>query len=137
MKIQEYRELKEQLGHEPTPQEEREYEVNQIMQIKKYANHLMYSDIDPYEVIKTISPICVEVRAMKTTQISHPKEFYPGGFVGHFADNRGGQDYTYESDENGQVFRIRFSRAKGQWFDRNNGRYGMSEAPYKFYDYNF
>lgn len=117
--------------------EQQDKETAERKEIKKFANHHMYTDVDPYEVIRTISPICVEIREMKTTQTSFPKEFYPGGFIGNFADNRGGQDYTYESDETNPTKRIRFSRAKGNWFDANNGRFHMSDAPYKFYDYNF
>jgi hypothetical protein len=108
---------------------------NQI--IKKYANHCMYTDVDPYEVVRTISPICVEVRAMSTKQIAFPKEFYPGGFVGHFADNRGGQKYEYSSNPDAPVFRIRWSNRKRQWQTASGMRFSMSDNPYKFYDYNF
>ena len=106
-------------------------------EIKKYANHAMYTDVNPYEVVRTISPICVEVRAMRTEQISVPKDFHPGGFVGHFADNRSGQKYNYFSDETAPVFRIRWSERKRQWQSPSKCRFVMSDAPYKFYDYNF
>lgn len=96
----------------------------------------MYSDIDPYEVVRIISPICVEIRAMKTVQIESPKDFHPGGFVGHYADNRDGQKYEYFSDPDSPVMRIRFSK-RGFWASGRYGRFSMSDAPYKFYDYNF
>ena len=111
--------------------------MNEKQVIKKYANHAMYTDVNPYEVVKTISPICVEVRAMRTEQISAPKEFHPGGFVGHFSDNRSGQKYNYFSDESSPVFRIRWSERKRQWQTPSGMRFVMSDNPHKFYDYNF
>lgn len=137
MTTEEYSKLKESLGHTPTWEEEREAEDKKLKEIKKYANHCMYTDVNPYEVVRIISPICVEVRAMSTKQIEFPKQFYPGGFVGHFADNRGGQKYEYSSDPDAPVFRIRWSRRNRQWQRGKYMRFAMSDAPYKFYDYNF
>jgi hypothetical protein len=117
--------------------EVREMEDNKLMEIKKYANFCGYTDVDPYEVVRTISPICVEVRAMSTKQIEFPKQFYPGGFVGHFADNRGGQKYEYTSNPDAPVFRIRWSRSNRHWQTASKMRFAMSDNPYKFYDYNF
>lgn len=137
MTAEEYNKLKESLGHTPTREEEREAEDKKLMEIKKYANHCMYTDVNPYEVVRIISPICVEVRAMSTKQIEFPKVFYPGGFVGHFADNRSGQKYEYSSDPDASVFRIRWSRRNRQWQRGKHMRFAMSDTPYKFYDYNF
>lgn len=50
-----------------------------------YANHIGYSDVNPYEVVKVISEKCLEVRAMDATR-ANPKNklgFAQGGFVGH------------------------------------------------------
>ena len=58
----------------------------------------MYTDVQPYEVVKVISDITVEVRPMKTKQTKFPQQFSPGGFVGHYHDNRSGQEYEYISD---------------------------------------
>jgi len=117
-------------------QAEREQETLELMKIQKYANHYMYSDVHPFEVVKTISPICVEIRRMNTVQTKFPRQFTPGGFVGHFADNYGGQEYEYNSDPEAPVMRIRWSRAKRQWQGRG-GRFIMEDHPNKFYDYNF
>ncbi len=137
MTIGEQIEFEEQLGRKATQQEIRDEETRRIKEIKQYANRSGYTDVEPYEVVRTVSEICVEVRAMKTKQTQHPKDFHAGGFVGHYADNRSGQDYEYSSDENNPVFRIRWSKAKRQWQDKGGSRYHMAEKPYKFYDYNF
>lgn len=135
MKISDFRQLKEKLGRTPTWEEENQFEINERRQIKKYANHLMYTDVDPYEVIRVISPLTVEVREMKTNQIRFPQEFHPGGFSGHYSDNKGGQEYEYISDPEAPVIRIRFSK-KGIW-NYKGMRFLMADHPYKFYDYNF
>ena len=137
MTIDELVKFEKTLGRIATREERREEETRRIKEIKKYANHYMYTDINPFEVVRTVSPICVEVRQMKTIQTKKPSDFYPGGFTGHYADNRQGQDYEYSSDEEAPVFRIRWSRANRQWQRGKNMRFIMDERPYKFYDYNF
>lgn len=129
--------LETKLGHRPSQQEIRDEETRQLMEIKAYANLSGYTDVTPYEVVKVVSDICVEVRAMKTVQTKFPKDFHAGGFVGHYADNRGGQEYEYSSDEENEVFRIRWSRANRQWQKGKYMRFRMADKPYKFYDYNF
>jgi len=107
------------------------------MEIKKFANLCLWTDIQPYEVIRTISPICVEVRAMNTTQIEHPKEVHVGGFSAHVSDNRSGQKYSYQSDETQPIIRLRFSRSKGVWRSNSGNKFVMNDSPVKFHDYNF
>ena len=47
----------------------------------KYANHIGYSDIDPYEVIRVISDKTLEIREMKCERDESVKmEFVVGGF---------------------------------------------------------
>ena len=101
------------------------------MKIRKYCNRHLYTDIDPFEVVRVISPKCVEIRMMDAKQTVFPTDFHPGGFSGHYADNRN-QEYEYTSDMNSGVIRIRLG--KNGW---GNGRYIMSDQPVKFYDYNF
>ena len=50
-----------------------------------YANHIGYSDVNPYEVVKVISEKCLEVRAMDATRANPENKlgFVAGGFVGH------------------------------------------------------
>jgi len=124
------------LGCRVTQQEIRDEETRKLMEIKSYANNHGYTDVNPFEVIRTISPTCVEVRAMRTVQTKFPKDFHAGGFAGNFSDNYDGQDYDYFSDPEAPVFKIRWSRAKRQW-QSSYGRVFMSDKPYKHYDYNF
>ena len=47
----------------------------------KYAMHMAYSDVNPYEVIKVVSDKCIEIREMKAQlNPSYKPQFIPGGF---------------------------------------------------------
>ncbi len=107
----------------------------------KYANHIMYTDIEPFEVIRQISETCVEIRAMKSTELHDFAElgFQAGGFLGHCSAQHK-QRWDIQSDPNGYVTRIRLSKAKGKagrWFDAHGNRYALSDTPQRVYDYNF
>lgn len=136
MTIGEISDFEEKLGRKATQIEIWDEQTRRLMEIKPFANNHGYSDVHPYEVIRTVSPICVEVRAMRTVQTKFPKDFKAGGFVGHYADNREGQEYDYFQDEEQPIIRIRWSKAKRQW-QGSHGRFYMSDRPYKHYDYNF
>jgi hypothetical protein len=99
--------------------------------IRPFCNEYGWSDVDPYEVVRIISPNCVEIREMATEQILFPKEFHVGGFAAHCADNYN-QAYKYTSDPSRPIIRIR--KGKKGW---GNGKFRMSDGPKKFYDYNF
>lgn len=111
-------------------------QIHKKQEIKKYANMSLWTDVEPYEVVKVVSEKCVEVRKMKAEMIQAPKDFHSGGFVGHFADNRD-QKYTYSSDEDAPIVRIRWSQAKLTWRSASGNRFSMSDEPYKLYDFNF
>jgi len=103
-------------------------------EIKKYCNLIGYTDVEPYEVVKVISPITVEIRLMDTKQIKFPQAFTPGGFVGHYADNHA-QEYEYTSNPENGVLRVRLCK-DGYWKYKSI-KFRMADAPHKFYDYNF
>lgn len=47
----------------------------------KYANHLGYSDVNPYEVVRVISDKTIEIREMNAERDDSVKmEFVVGGF---------------------------------------------------------
>lgn len=101
--------------------------------IRKYANLHLHTDVQPYEVVRVVSEKCVEVRPMETKQIEFPKEFHVGGFSAHCSDQHR-QKYEYFSNENAPVMKIR--KTKKGW-RLGSMKFRMSNAPIKFYDYNF
>ncbi len=103
----------------------------------KYANECLYTDVNPFEIVKKISDLTYEIRQMKCERDpSFKPEVLVGGFSGHTV-NQNDQKWFITSDETRPVFRIRYSRAKGDFFSKHGGRFSMTAEPVKFYDYNF
>lgn len=100
---------------------------------KKYANKHGYSDVDPYEIVKINTERKMTIRYMNAELVQAPT-FQVGGFSAHA--NNYAQKWEITSDETAPEFAIRLNK-KGEWKDKHGGRYVISEAPSKFYDYNF
>jgi len=100
-----------------------------------YANHIGYSDVTPYEIIRAVSGKTLEIRRMSAERDPAFKpEFVPGGFSAH-CTNQIAQAWIVSSDPTASVIRIR--KGKLGWKDANGGRYQLAEKPVRFYDYNF
>jgi hypothetical protein len=100
----------------------------------KFANQRGYSDVTPYEIIRVISEITIEIREMSAVKNDAVKtNFVVGGFSA-ISDNA--QDWIISPDETNPVIRIRASKSKG-WADKHGHRYTLCDKPVKFYDYNF
>ncbi len=100
-----------------------------------YANHYGYSDVNPYEIIRRISDKTIEIREMKAERdLEWKPEFVSGGFCGTVV-NQNEQRWIISSDESAKPVRIRLG--KNGWKDSYGNRYGLSDKPVKFYDYNF
>jgi hypothetical protein len=101
----------------------------------KYANHIGYSDVTPYEVVRVISDKTIEVREMDAKlDDSVNLQFHVGGFSAH-CSNQHEQKWFITSNENNPIVRIRMNKAG--WKDNAGRRFKLSEKPIKFYDYNF
>jgi hypothetical protein len=102
----------------------------------KYANHIGYSDVNPFEIVRKISEKTIEIREMKATRDTQwAPEFHVGGFSAH-CSNQASQRWIISSDETANILRIRLSKNRG-WQDKFGRRFSLAEAPRKFYDYNF
>ena len=100
-----------------------------------FANHIGYSDVTPYEIIRVVSPRCIEVREMDAKLADGQKpEIIPGGFSGHCTNQRE-LKYDITSNESNRVVRLRFGK-KG-WKAATGERFAVDAAPIRFYDYNF
>ena len=101
----------------------------------QYANHIAYSDVNPFEVVRTVSGKTIEVREMSATEDDSVKmDFHVGGFSAHCSNQRQ-QKWFITSDETAQVIRIRLG--KDGWKDKHGRRFKLNDQPVKFYDYNF
>ena len=64
-----------------------------------FANHIGYSDVNPYEIVRRVSDRTIEIREMNAER-SNPAEdmgFQPVGFVCHFRDQHK-QEWTITSN---------------------------------------
>ena len=107
--------------------------------IQAFANHAMYSDVQPYEVIEKRTENKVIIRSMKAEHKDNWKpEMVAGGFS-FICLNNDDQRRAWEitPDEEGHIKTIRWSKSKCRWQDADGNRFFMSEEPVKKYDYNF
>ena len=104
--------------------------------MNKFANHYGYSDVNPYEVVKVVSDKTIEVREMDAERDDSVKmEFHVGGFSAH-CSNQHDQKWFIKSNDTNPVVRIRLSKS-GVWKDKYGRKFGLSDQPVRFYDYNF
>ena len=88
----------------------------------KYANHIGYSDINPYEVVKVISDKTLEVREMDAKLAEGEKpQFIVGGFAGHCVNQRE-LKYDISSNDSNPVVRIRL-RKNGYFYSNTGERF--------------
>lgn len=100
-----------------------------------YANLMMYTDIRPFEIIRRVSELTLEIREMNAViDNSFQPEFDSGGFAGHCI-NQSEQRYSYSSDLDAPVIRARLR--KDGFFWSKLGMHRLSSQPIKFYVYNF
>ena len=101
----------------------------------QYANHIGYSDVNPFEIVRKISEKTIEIRAMNADRDSSWKpDFVAGGFCGTVVNQRD-QRWIISSNPDSPIVRIRLG--KFGWKDASGRRYQLSNEPVKFYDYNF
>lgn len=101
-----------------------------------YANHIGYSDVNPFEIVRRVSDKTIEIRAMDSERDPDWKpKFIPGGFSAHCV-NQSEQRWNIQSNPDNPVIRIRLQKS-GQWKDAHGRRFDLHDSPIRFYDYNF
>lgn len=104
--------------------------------MEKFANHIGYSDVNPFEVLKVVSDKTIEIREMDADRDESVElEWVVGGFAGRCV-NQNQQKWLIKSNESNPTIRIRLSKNCG-WRDKHGRRFSLSDKPVKFYDYNF
>jgi hypothetical protein len=111
-----------------------------------YANHIGYSDVNPFEVIARVGQYGFKVRSMNAEMLHNGVQdlgFEPGGFVGHCHDQHK-QRWKISPNPDGEVKVIRLCRASkpgarraGSYYAPCGRRFVLRDQPEKFYDYNF
>lgn len=106
---------------------------------KKYCNEHLYTDVNPYEVIKEKSDTCWVIREMEAKETQESVEarmesFVPGGFCGHFDNDV--QEWVFESNPKNPLVTVRLHK-DGFFYTPSGGRFVMNDHPIKIYDFNF
>lgn len=101
---------------------------------KKYANRVLHSDVQPFEVIREVSGKCLEVRQMTATMVQAAKLLAAGGFMGNFDNSV--QEWKCESQPNYPIERIR-QRKDGSWKSSDGSLFILADQPRNFRDWNF
>ena len=112
-----------------------------------YLNEILYSDINPYEVVEMITPNKWVIRKLDTTLKPEVKKkiqdsFCPVGFAGHVDNDC--QEWYISVNENNPLITVFRSRKNKRLFFRKNKHFkigslpmSMSHSPIKIYDFNF
>ena len=103
-----------------------------------FANNALYSDVEPFEIVRVVSDKTIEVRAMDATMADDWKpNMVSGGFSFHCTNNNDQRKaWVITSNEANPVVRIR-KQKNGTWYNKSNGRFFLAEQPAKKYDFNF
>lgn len=103
-----------------------------------FANNALYSDVEPFEIVRVVSDKTIDVRAMDAEMADDWKpEIIPGGFAGHCVNNADQRKaWVITSNDANPVVRIR-KQKNGTWYNKSNGRFYLAEQPAKKYDFNF
>ena len=107
-------------------------------QTPRFANNYLFSDVNPFEVVRVISDKTIEVREMHTEMADDWKpEMVSGGFAFHCTNNADQRKaWVITSDGENPVVRIR-KQKDGSWKNPTFGRFRLSDVPVKKYDFNF
>lgn len=102
--------------------------------VGKYISHRLHTDVQIVgRVIGHYGRTGIVIQPMTATEGEWKREFIPGGFAGHTANQRE-QKWIFQDDKESSPLRYRLSTA---FFTRAGHRMMVTEQPYHFYDYNF
>lgn len=111
--------------------------------VGQHVTEFHYTDRDAWEVIEVISPRRIKIRELNAELTKKPKDFHPGGFCGHYADNHE-QEYKFSSKEDNPTKVLSWRSKARRWCEVGHqtryskfGLHRRGEQAIKFYDYNF
>ena len=125
--------------------EKKDEVVSKIDSIEKeladvlYLNEMLYSDVNPYEVVEMITPNKWVIRELDTALKSEARKnihesFCPGGFAGHVDNDC--QEWDITVNEKNPLITV-FRGRKNKYFKIGGMPMSMTLSPIKIYDFNF
>ena len=111
--------------------------------VGQHVTEFHWTDCDAWEVIEVMSPRRIKIRELDSECTRKPKDFHPGGFSGHFADNYS-QEYKHTSNVKNRTKVLSWRGKAKRWAEVGQrtqyslfGLHKKGEQATKFYDYNF
>ena len=104
-----------------------------------YLNEMLYSDVNPYEVVEMITPNKWVIRELDTALKPEARKnihesFCPGGFAGHVDNDC--QEWDITVNEKNPLITV-FRGRKNKYFKIGGMPMSMTLSPIKIYDFNF
>ena len=104
-----------------------------------YLNEMLYSDVNPYEVVEMITPNKWAIRELDTALKPEARKnihesFCPGGFAGHVDNDC--QEWDITVNEKNPLITV-FRGRKNKYFKIGGMPMSMTLSPIKIYDFNF
>lgn len=97
--------------------------------MKQFANNYLFSDVDPFEVIKVISDKTIEVRSLIAIRNFEVE------WIGSEVQNKFDQEWIFKQDPNAAIIRLH-KRKDGNYY-KGDLKFVLSDYPIKRYDYRF
>ena len=111
--------------------------------VGQHVTEFHWTDRDAWEVIEVMSPRRIKIQELDAECTRTPKDFHPGGFCGHYADNHA-QEYKFSSNPKNRTKVLSWRGKAKRWAEVGQrtqyslfGLHKKGEQAVKFYDYNF
>ena len=103
-----------------------------------FANNYLWTDVEPFEIVRVVSDKTIEVRKMKAERAEDWKpNMVSGGFAFHCTNNADQRKaWVMTPDTDAETIRIR-KQKDGRWKNPSFGLFRLAEQPAKKYDFNF
>lgn len=111
-------------------------ELNREIEVGDGVTYRLWSDAYACTVIKKTKKTLLIQRDKATLDPNFKPEWVAGGFAAHCTNN-GDQEYTYERNENGEIYRCNWSEKNGRYQSGCDGSIRITRGRHEFYDYNF
>lgn len=111
-------------------------ELNREIQVGDGATYCLWSDRYACTVVARTAKTLTLRRDKAKLKDSWKPEFVVGGFSAHCTNNEE-QEWEYEPDPDGELFKAHWSEKRGGWQSGSDGSCIVIRGRHEYYDYNF
>lgn len=113
-----------------------ERELNREIEPGDGVTYNLWSDSYACTVIKKTKKTLLIQRDKATLDPNFKPKWIPGGFSA-YCENNNEQTYTYERNEEGEIYRCYWSEKYGRFQSGSDGSIRITRGRREYYDYNF